>query len=480
MRHSPVVVSPAASERVFAAYEQLRKQTKLPDDFGLDVAADLTSHQREWPGEDWSEIEFWTVDPEGAQDLDQAIHLEETDSGYLVRYAIADLSVFIQPQGATDREAWRRGQTVYLPADRIPLYPPQLSEGDASLLPERTRPAYVWQLELDQDGALTSTGLTRAMVRSRRRFTYEEVQAELDADTADQQLQLLRTIGQLRQKQEQDRGGASLRIPQQEVSVEDGRVVLGLRPPVPCENWNAQISLLTGMAAAAVMVEHKIGILRTLPDPAPDAVRKFREHAKVLETPWAEDVSLGDFLRTLDTANPDHLALMYQSPRLFRGADYTPLAGELPEVTTQAAVAGEYAHTTAPLRRLVDRYTLATCEALLNGRTVPQWVVDALPKLPKVMRTADRRADTADRRAVNIAEAAVLAEYVGKSVEGVVVSTKTGGGYVNVQFRELPVVVPIKPQRGHAAPLGEVVTTTVESVDVDAGTVELSPIGAKA
>lgn len=477
MRHSPVIVSASASKEVFEAYEQLKKQTKLTDEFGLDVAADLTSHQREWPKLDFGEIPFWTVDPEGAQDLDQAIHLERVDSGYVVRYAIADLSVFITPGGAADQEAWRRGQTVYLPGDRIPLYPTQLAEGDASLLPDVPRPAYVWQLQLDESGAHIGTTLTRAMVRSRRRFTYDEVQQALDSGEADEQLCLLREVGTLRQAQEKARGGASLRIPQQEVDVVDGRVALSLRPPVPCENWNAQISLLTGMAAAAVMVEHKVGILRTLPDPTVDAVRKFKEHAKVLETPWADDLLLGDFLRTLDTKNPDHLALMYQSPRLFRGADYTPFNGVLPDVTTQAAVAAQYAHVTAPLRRLVDRYTLGVCEALLNGRPVPSWAADALPRLPKVMRNADRRADTADRRATNIAEAALLAGYHGQELAGVVVSAKTGGGYVNVQLKDLPVVVPMKVKKGCSAPLGDVYSACVDRVDIDAGEVEWSAIG---
>lgn len=104
------------------------------------------------------------------------------------------------------------------------LRPTVLSEGAASLLPGEDRPAYVWELQLDADGARRSATVRRAMVRSRHRYTYAEVQAAVDAGTDDTLLTLLRDVGRLRIERESARGGASLPMPEQEVQVDDDGV----------------------------------------------------------------------------------------------------------------------------------------------------------------------------------------------------------------------------------------------------------------
>ena len=83
---------------------------------------------------DRTEVPFVTLDPASSTDLDQAMHLERTGSGYRVLYAIADVPWFVALDGPIDREARRRGETLYLPDRRIPLHPEVLSEGAASLL----------------------------------------------------------------------------------------------------------------------------------------------------------------------------------------------------------------------------------------------------------------------------------------------------------------------------------------------------------
>ena len=107
----------------------------------------------------------------------------------------------------------------------------------------------------------------RAMVRSVERLDYEGVQAAVDAGTADERLLLLKEVGERRIALERARGGANLPMPEQEVTMQDGRYLVGFRPPVPAEDWNAQISLMTGMAAAEMMLRARVGILRTMPEP---------------------------------------------------------------------------------------------------------------------------------------------------------------------------------------------------------------------
>src|SRR5699024_6328222 len=155
----------------------------------------------------------------------------------------------------------------------------------------------------------------------------------------------------------------------------------------------------TGMVAAEMMLDGGVGILRTMPAPPQEAIARFRREARALGREWPQDMPYGDFLRTLDKTDPAHLAIVSAATSLFRGAGYTAFDGDLPDEgeRVQAALAAPYTHVTAPLRRLVDRFGLAVCEALSSGRPVPDWAREALPRLPEVMAQTGQRTRAVDR-----------------------------------------------------------------------------------
>lgn len=121
---------------------------------------------------DRTDIPFVTIDPPGALDLDQALHLERTPTGFLLHYAIADVGAVVAPDGALARESLARGQTFYLPDGTVPLHPPVLSEGSASLLPGAVRPAALWTIDCDHKAEPQRFSVRRALVRSRARLDY--------------------------------------------------------------------------------------------------------------------------------------------------------------------------------------------------------------------------------------------------------------------------------------------------------------------
>lgn len=461
------VVDPAGLSARFAA---IRAENDVPAAFpdpALAEAEAVSRLTRGLPERDETGLPFITIDPAGSRDLDQAMYLEADGGGHRVRYAIADVPVFVRPGGALDVEARRRGQTYYLPDGSTPLHPPVLSEGAASLLPHRVRPAFVWDLRLDADGRVTSTSLHRAMVRSVSRLDYRTVQADLDTGRADEQVRLLREVGERRIRREHERGGADLPLPEQEVTVDaDGHYVLSFRPPVDSEDWNAQVSLMTGMAAAEMMLEAGIGILRTLPAPDTSVLRRFHHQARALGVEWPQDTRYGDFLRSLDRTDPRHLALIHEATALFRGAGYTPFDGRRPLETGHAAVASTYAHVTAPLRRLVDRFGLVVCEALSRGREVPDWARAALPDLPATMAETDRRAHAVERACADAVEAAALRHRVGDHFRGVVVDVR-GDDRAVVQVDDPAVVA----EADGVAAAGEVVDVVLAEADVATGRV---------
>lgn len=388
------------------------------------------------PEADATDVPFVTIDPSGSLDLDQAMYLERhgtgESAGYRVRYAIADVPSFVRPGGALDAAARERGQTIYAPDGRIPLHPLILSEGAASLLPGQVRSAFVWDMLLDADANLRSTTVARARVRSTARLDYLGVQAQIDAGTADANLALLKEIGLKRIALEIARGAANLTLPESEVNEVGAGYQIVRRQPQPVEDWNAQLSLLTGMAAANLMIGAKVGILRTMPPPDQGAIDRFRRQTIALGRPWPERQAYGEYLRSLDTTDPRQLAIMHAAASLFRGAGYTAFDGSVPEGLTQAAVGASYAHTTAPLRRLVDRFVLAVCEAVSAGTDIPAWARRSLPALPALMEHSSGITSQFEHRALDMVEAALLNTRVGEVFDATVISISKTGGSIQV------------------------------------------------
>ena len=455
----------ADSPELTAALAEITKD--LPREFPPQVQAEAiaVAARAPLPELDRTDVEFVTIDPLGSTDLDQALHLAREGKGYRVLYAIADVPAFVEPGGAIDAEARLRGQTIYAPDGRIPLHPAVLSEGAASLLPGQLRGAFVWDLELDDDARVTHSSVYRARVQSREQLDYATAQKRLDDGTASDSLQLLREVGLKRVALEHERGGASLGTQETEIDLHDGHYVLARRTPHPVEDWNAQLSLMTGMAAAQIMLDGSIGILRTMAPADEEAVSRFRRQTQALGTPWTADVRYGDYLRSLDTTQPRHLAIMHAAASLFRGAGYSPFDGAPPSQTEQAAVAAPYAHVTAPLRRLVDRFALVVCEALSAGEPVPTWVREALPELPSAMSRSSQVAGQVDSRALNVVEAAVLADRIGEVFEVTVLSASES--YGTVQLVEPPIVA----RCNGTLEAGAAVSATLETAEIATGTV---------
>lgn len=505
------LTSETIADVIRAAFERLREKMEIPAGFPPEVeleaqrivdALSTKTPQENWPHHTAAtlDIDFITIDPEGSMDLDQAVHIERSESGFTVHYAIADVAAFVVPGGAIDLEAQRRGTTLYAPDGRTPLHPPTLSEGAASLLPSEIRPAAVWTIGLDSEGKTTSIAVQRGLVRSRQRFSYVRAQ-ELSDELAGSQstagedelvglptIELLAQVGPLRLAAESARGGVSLNVPEQEVHVTaDGGFELSFRRVLPIENWNAQISLLTGISAAELMLQVGTGLLRTLPPADPRDLKRLRRTAHALGLNWRKDVSYGDFLATLDSANPKHAAFQHEATTLFRGADYmafstdprsgNPLGREdkplLDPFESAKSVTGKhnaigahYAHVTAPLRRLGDRYTTEIALAASSGTEIPQWVIDVLPQLPQLLNSATRRANSYGRSTTDIVEAALLSNRIGELFEAVVVELDDR----NFKKGEVMVSDPAvhaKVQSTEKLPLGHEVQVKLLQSDVD-------------
>ncbi len=430
-----------------AAFAGIRAELDVPLVFPAEV---LEEAERATPDPsavraDVRHLPLVAIDPPGATDLDQAFTAQRTAGGYRVFYAIADVGAFVAPGGAVDTEARRRGITLYSPDGRASLHPPILSEDRASLLPGRDKPALLWTIDLDEEGRATSWNLTRAVVRVAEAISYRAAQERIERatsrpDTADEPLVLLSDIGRLRQQREAERGGVSLNLPAQEIVKRHDGYVLAFDRNLPVEGWNAQISLLAGIVAGRTMTDAGVGILRTLPPADPADVDVLRRIADVLDLGWPTDTDYAGFVRTLEPTTAAHNAFLVQCTRLFKGAGYHGFADEHPDNLQHSAIASLYAHVTAPLRRLVDRFGNEILLSILADTEPPQWAVEALAELPSLMGKARQRESSLERALLDMAEVLTLENHVGDIFDSVVVDVSGSRNQATVQITEPAVV----------------------------------------
>ena len=536
-RLSTYTAPPAEVARTLDA---LRAHYEVPTAFPPEALAEAEAAAGAWAQDgparlladgarDARDLELVTIDPPGSMDLDQAVLLErlpaqagvgtgaapEPSATYRVHYAIASLATFVTPGGALDAELRRRGETIYAPDTATPLHPEVLSHGAASLLQGAERPACLWTIDLDERGEVVSARVERALVRSRARLSYAQVQAAIDGQGALPQEapadlpELLAEIGRLRLEREAARGGISMTTPEQVVEVteaaeateESGEASpsgdaepaepaesagpagyrLAYRVPVPAEQYNAQISLLTGMCAARIMVECGVGILRTLPPARPEDYARLRRVAAALGIDWPAAQSYPELVRGLDHAIPAHAAFLEQAMSLFRGSGYLAFGvggvavpadddASDSEEAVHSAIAARYAHVTAPLRRLVDRYGEEVCIAACAQEPVPEWVLRALPDLPGVMEQTGKRARAIGRGALTALEALVLRGHEGEVFDGVITSERDGRG--ELVLAEPAVVTEIRAGKralDGGLPVGERVRVRLLSADPASG-----------
>ncbi|BCG80871.1 RNB domain-containing ribonuclease [Mesorhizobium sp. 113-3-3] len=453
------------SQALSTGLAKIRTEFHVADGFPADVTAAAEAATRRVPNQhaDRTDMPFVTLDPATSTDLDQAFSIEASGGDLLLHYAIADVAWFVEDGDALDLEAWTRGETLYLPDGKAGLYPPAIAEAAASLLPDRPRPSVIFTVRVAEDGAVKLDGAERAIIRSRAKLAYDSVTAS-DVPVG---------FGELARRMaanEERRGASRVDPPEQEVErLADGSFRLSFRPILQSEQDNAALSLAANMAIADAMLAHKTGLFRVMSGPDASKVQRLRNAAQALGLSWPASTNLRDYQRTLDPADPKQAALMLEIRRAGNGASYQPYQEGV--VPWHEAMAATYAHATAPLRRLADRYVVRCALAIANGQSVPQAVSDAFAGLPKVMGRADARASRINHAAIDLAEAVMLRGREGETFKAVVTDFVDHG--VRVQLADMPVVATVKAS---GLRQGDGVTLKLASADPDQRSIVFEPV----
>lgn len=448
-------------ERLHAGFDAIRTEIGVPESYPDEVLAEAQQAADRGPTlppglpdrvveagwRDRTDLALVAVDPSGSRDLDQAYGAEPLADGYRIHYAIADVAAFVAPGSVLEADSLERGVTLYAPDKRVSLHPEILNEDAASLLPGQDRPAVLWTIDLDALGELVDASVERVMVRIGEAITYRQAQDEIEGDQPRTSLRLLRVIGELRQQLERDRGAVSLNLPGQEVVRDDhGHHQLAYDVTLPVENWNAQISLLTGIAAARLMLDAGVGLLRTLPPPDPETVAGLRRTARGLGIDWPDDMSYADRVRDLDPNDARQATMLMRGARGLRGAGYLAFdeASDLPDHHEHSAIASVYSHVTAPLRRVCDRYSNEVLLAICNDHEPPAWALETLPELPSILGRTRQREQALERAVIDYMEAVQLEDAVGQIFDAVVVNHRRDNAVILI--RDPAVIAQLQPK----------------------------------
>jgi len=420
------------------------REFNLPDHFAED-ALDEANRQAEQFDEsigdrtDLTGETIVTIDPADARDFDDAISLDRLPNGHWrLGVHIADVSHFVRPKTALDREALERATSVYLPDRVLPMLPEIISNGLASLQPDKVRYTKSAIMEFTEDGLRVSTELHSAAIRSSKRLTYEQVDGFLlDRGAWRRKLGVkvhdllgrMHTLAMTLRKRRLTNGALELTMPEVKVELDKQGRVSGAHVVENTESHQMieEFMLAANEAVAEAIREKKLHFLRRVhQSPSPQKLRALTEFVTELGYKTESLESRFALQKLLNAAlgRPEQHAVHFAVLRSMQRAIYSPK-----EEGHYALASDCYCHFTSPIRRYPDLTVHRLIDAMLTKKK-PRNDHDELVVLARHCSDREQRAEAAERDLTKLKLLAYLSERIGEEMNAVVTGVESYGLFV--------------------------------------------------
>lgn len=416
------VVGPSDDPR--NVYEALFASIETSRRFSDGVEAEAEAVAGRDPGErrDLRALPTVTIDGEDAKDFDDAISVERTEAGYRVHVHIADVTHYLDPGGPLDRQAARRGNSVYLPGTVAPMLPARLSADVCSLRPGVERAAVTAEMEVAADGELLRYRVYRSLILSDARLTYEGVDAFLEGRGETERPDLIRAAYELSRRlkvRAARRGKLELggSEPEYELDPEGVPIAARVRRATEARELIEELMILANVAVARTIRERPGGVFRVHERPDPESLEVLAERLRAIgidAEPTPEN--LGTIAQKAKSGAVSYLILR-SLPRAF----YAPSSPGHYGLALE-----DYTHFTSPIRRYAD---VLVHRALLDGDAPPEDLAGVTSHISE----REYRSMICERTADQYTLMWLMRDRVGDTMEGTVVSTTTFGLFVELE-----------------------------------------------
>jgi len=402
--------------------------------------------------EDLRDLPLITIDGEDARDFDDAVWAEPIGEGWRVLVAIADVAHYVPPGSALDREAWRRGNSVYFPDRVVPMLPEALSNGLCSLRPGENRGCLFVEMRFDAQGQKSSHRFGRGLMRSAARLTYEQIQAARDgaAESAVPQPWIAPLYGAFHSllAARERRGTLDLDLPERRVLMDEDGSVRDIMPRQKLEAHRLieELMVAANVCAAEELERRRQPFLYRVHDRPSDekleALRQFLDSME-LDLPAAGELRSRDFARVLEQAQgrPEE-RLVHET--VLRAQSQAAYSRE--NIGHFGLALSRYAHFTSPIRRYAD---LVVHRALIRGLglgaadALQDEEAERLPDTAEHITRTERRAAAAEREAVERYLARHMASRVGSMFDARISGVTRFGLFVTVEENGASGLVPL-------------------------------------
>jgi len=364
-----------------------------------------------------------TIDPPDAKDFDDAVSLtRDEQERWVLGVHIADVSHFVPEGSALDRAARRRGNSVYLPGQTLPMLPEMLSNGICSLQPGQSRYTKSVYLTYDKDGRVQSTRFANTIIQSRARLTYQQADRVLKGDSggfSEEVVALLRdmeTLARLIEARRRRAGMLQLKMTTSELVWDDQGQVIGLQP----EDTSYPHTIIemfmveANVAVATLLDRHCIPFLRRIhPEPDAGALRQLAQTLRLLGVTLSRQPQRHDLQRLLDRVQGTKIALPVNILvlRSLAVATYAPVS-----VGHYALAASKYCHFTSPIRRYADLMVHRALQAYLTrdlDRARRQYAFPDLEEIGRHITETEQTAEAAEQELKTILILHLLRKRIG-------------------------------------------------------------------